>query len=137
MSNLTVNMHYAICIAKQSSIVWWTGKSWSTDLSAAKLFKHSSQAKKKIQQIYYHLDGVASVVFVNSEQPVSTPINVGNTKLDSLGDRIKNLLCRNGLDSDRKVQQTPDYKLWEIKGMGEQSFYKIRSVLPYRRSNKR
>lgn len=104
-------MQYAICVAKQSSIVWWTGKTWSTDLNAAKLFKHSSQAKKKIQHIYHHLDGVASVVFVNSEQPVPKPINVGNTKLDSLGDRIANLLKRNGLDCDRKVQQTPDYKL--------------------------
>lgn len=130
-------MQYAICVAKQSSIVWWTGTSWSDNLGQAKLFNNCSQAKRKIQRIYHHLDGVASVVFVNSEQSIPKPINVGNTKLDSLGDRIANLLKRNGLDSDRKVQQTPDYKLWEIKGMGEQSFYKIRSVLPYRRSNKR
>ena len=125
-------MWYAICIVKRSSITCWTGKNWSANLEEAKLFDNASQAKRKIQNIYQHIEGVASVVAVNPDSPVKLEIRESSGQiLDTFSGRIKHLLGRAGLDSDEKVRTCPDYKLWEISGLGEQSFYQIRSKLPF------
>lgn len=132
-------MQYAICIVKRSSIAWWTGKSWSGSLGEAKLFDNCSQRQRKIQHIYQHIDGIASVVSVNPERSGEASKKQDSAILDTFGVRVacrmayrvKNLLLRKGLDSDDKIRQTPDYKLWEIRGLGEQSFYEIRAKLPY------